>query len=145
MILMHGFGMLIVENGVHKLLVESKRARNLKNVDFSFFLKKTSFFLVKTVKKIDIFDQVQAKMTFQKVKISLPFPPFLRGKFKFSTDFTTFTRKKIFWWEKSKKKSIKIIKMENSKTPLKSDLRASTPLNRKKGVFLGPFLRFLKI
>ena len=106
MILTHGFGMLILENGVHKLLVESKRAQNLKNVDFSFFLKKTSFFLVKTVKKIDIFDQVQAKMTFQKVKISLPFPPFLRGKYKFSTDFSIFTRK-IFFGVKNPQKNLK--------------------------------------
>ena len=81
MILTHGFGMLILENGVHKLLVESKRAQNLKNVDFSFFLKKTSFFLVKTVKKIDIFDQLQAKMTFSKSE-------------NFSTVSTIFTRKK---------------------------------------------------
>ena len=81
MILTHGFGMLIVEFGVHILLVESKRALNLKNVDFSFFLKKTSFFLVKTVKKIDIFDQVQAKMTFSKSE-------------NFSTVSTIFTRKK---------------------------------------------------
>ena len=81
MILTHGFGMLTSENGVHKLLVESKRALNLKNVDFSIFLKKTSFFLVKTVKKIDIFDQVQAKMTFSKSE-------------NFSTVSTIFTRKK---------------------------------------------------
>ena len=106
MILMRFFGMLILENGCHKLLVESKRALNLKNVDFSFFLKKTSFFLVKTVKKIDIFDQVQAKMTFQKVEISLPFPPFLRGKYKFSTDFSIFTRK-IFFGVKNPQKNFK--------------------------------------
>ena len=80
MILMRFFGMLIVENGGHKILVESKRAQNLKNVDFSFFSKKTSFFLVKTVKKIDIFDQLQAKMTFP----------------KFSTVLAILTRKMIF-------------------------------------------------
>ena len=82
MILMRFFGMLIVENEGHKLLVESKRAQNLKNVDFSFFLKKTSFFLVKTVKKIDIFDQLQANSTFQNFE-------------NFSTISTIFTRKKI--------------------------------------------------
>ena len=52
---------------------------------FSLFLKKWSFFLVKTVEKIDIFDQLQAKMTFQ----------------KFSTVLTILTRdhilKIVFW------------------------------------------------
>ena len=67
--------------------------KKFQNFDFSLFLKKTSFFLVKTVEKIDIFDQLQAKMTFQNLKNSLPFLPFLRGK-KF-LDF--------FWGAKSQK------------------------------------------
>ena len=103
MILTHGFGMLILEHRGLKLFVESKRALNFKNVDFSFFSKKTSFFLVKTVKTIDIFDQLQAKMTFQKVKISVPFTPFLRGKNKFSTLFPHLTRKILFGVKNPKK------------------------------------------
>ena len=47
---------------------------------FSHFWKKWSFFLVKTVKKIDIFDQLQAKMTFP----------------KFFTVLANLTRKMIF-------------------------------------------------
>ena len=73
-------------------------------------MKKTSFFLVKTVEKIDIFDQLQAKMNFQDLKNSLPF-------------FFDFNEENIFWiflWEKSRKKSKKIIKIANSKTPFKS-------------------------
>ena len=78
---MHGFAFKFLENGNLKLLVEPKRVWFLAFLTFlifSLFLKKTWFLLLKTVEKIDIFDQVQAKMTFQN---SLPFWPFLQGKY----------------------------------------------------------------